>query len=425
MHDYQEPSLPLSVKQFRHALNAGLGRARMHLDKYGLSSELNHVVLDSALKCRFYDPQVDGLPADWFADFCAAVEIIPQLLTAESGVEYWDQAWRFALLAAFTRRDYPGARTALYNSLIETEDGDLLGAEDLVEVEGADGLLYVARRLGALWRNQAPVSPDEGPLSEFDDAHSEGAALALLTTVAQTDLDIAAYVRVLSAIPPRAPKPPRIRPTPEELLEEIASSKTSRSGMTYLATGFSASELAPIRRLAMATSNEVVLENCLRALAACDSTPFDNDFVAFLSHPLAAVRHYAALTIAHSGSEAVADLGRLFLTTDLVVGLTLLRRSAKPPDLELILASLKPPLVSDDVHDIASAVLDVLDHSSVTPDRRLLLFVYEATPCHVCRHLAVKALLDSDTCPSWLLNEAAHDASDDIRGLAERAAMTT
>lgn len=425
MHDYREPSFPLSTEQFRHALNAGLGRARMHLDRYDLSSELRQAVLASAVTCPVYDPQVEGLPAEWFVDFCIAADIASELMLREPGGGHWDQAWRFALLAQFVRRGLPGARAALYDCLVATEKGDLLGAEDLVEVEGVAGLLYVARHLGAMWKVRAPVDPDDGPLIEFDQTQSKGAALALLTTAASSDSDINTYLQVLSARHPRAPSLPRRRPSPSEMLDTIASSAVVRPGLGYQVREYTEDEIAPIRRLASSTSNDLVLENCLRAMSGCKRLPFDEGLVAFLSHRAEMVRYFAARTIGnHREPDVIAEVGRRYLSNDPLVALTILRRSARASDLDQILESLTPPPEAT-AHDVALAVLNMLDESSLPPDPRMWLFVYEVTPCQTCRYLAVKGLSEVKSCPSWLLEEALFDANRDIRELASASPITT
>src|SRR5262245_36653366 len=122
MHDYSAPVFPLSRDEFANALHVGHGRARLHFDAFGIG-DLREVVLEAAVTCKIYDPQVEGFDAAWFADFCEAAQIVPTVIASSPGGGHWDGSWRCALLLQLALRGHDGAREALYQACQAVEHG--------------------------------------------------------------------------------------------------------------------------------------------------------------------------------------------------------------------------------------------------------------------------------------------------------------
>jgi hypothetical protein len=64
---------------------------------------------------------------------------------------------------------------------------------------------------------------------------------------------------------------------------------------------------------------------------------------------------------------------------------------------------------------LASDILDVFKVNMLPEAQRLLLFVYERTPCAICRGIAVDLLLGIGQAPEWLIDECKHDVYEPTR----------
>src|SRR5438874_10711010 len=150
MIEHSGPSLPLSREAFRHALQVGHGRARMHVDAFG-ASDFRDEILEAATVCKVYDPQVEELPTIWLADLCEDADIICEIVDRQPQGAYYDRELRCALLKEFVVRGHSAARQALYDACQDSEyGGELHGSDEIIEIDGAQGLLFVARKLGTL-----------------------------------------------------------------------------------------------------------------------------------------------------------------------------------------------------------------------------------------------------------------------------------
>jgi hypothetical protein len=88
MHDYTGPSYPLSREEFVHALRVGLGRTRVHAEKFGVC-QLRDDILEAATVCKTYDPQVEGLPAPWLAELCVEADIVDEIIARSPAGTDW------------------------------------------------------------------------------------------------------------------------------------------------------------------------------------------------------------------------------------------------------------------------------------------------------------------------------------------------
>jgi hypothetical protein len=81
--------------------------------------------------------------------------------------------------------------------------------------------------------------------------------------------------------------------------------------------------------------------------------------------------------------------------------------------------SRPPPADPDVAHDIGAGILDI---AAAQPQPELsgcLVWVYENTPCAICRERSVRSLLERERASDGLLLECVWDCSEAIRTLAK------
>jgi len=422
MHDYSEPSFPLERAAFTSALHAGRGRARMHLDAYDVR-DYQDVVHAAATTCHVYDPQVEGLPSAWFVPFCEGAEVVSPLISQVPSGSHWDKVWHCRLLFEFAQRGYEGARKALYRACDATEYGGLFGAEDIVVLDGADGLVFVARKLGQLLMSEPSRTLDESAVNEYDTQFGEGAAVTVLGALSVTDAAIAAYLKhLLETTNERASSPARRRRSVDATVRKVLAAKTSQLGLSYWARDCTEAELEPLFRIALSDVEPIVIENALRCLSGARTLPLRPDLLPLVRHPDRSVRTFAARVLGRHVDLRVREAGLSVLAQDIATALELLRVNATAEDATTIIASLLPIPDAADQHGVAFDVVQMLDRCPDLRQPSLALYVYEHSPCQNCRGSAVQHLVASNACPPWVLSEGRFDASERVRELVGQTA---
>jgi hypothetical protein len=417
VHFRTELELPLSREEFRRALRAGLGRARLHVDQFGAEG-VRDDILAAATSCQIYDPQVDGFHADWLAELCVQAELAERVIAQPAQGEYWDRAARCRLLKELALLGYPSARTALYAACErQAGSGDVFACGEIVELDGAAGLRFVARKLGRWLAADAAFWVDDIMLWIFDEAHGKGAGAALLQAEAPADAAIQRYLAGIARTQELRQKAPRPVVSAQAAVEAIVSADRRLTWIRGWGRRASASELAALLPLVTPTATPIVLENVFHCLSGAKQPPFDPSFLQLLEHADANVRDACTRTLARVRHPAVRAAGLATLPTDLETALTLLQSSAEPEDAATILAALRSPADhDDDPHGVLADLVGLFEHSQLR-EPLLALHVYEHSHCMHCRKNAVKHLLAHSAAPLWLQAECARDASEDIRQL--------
>lgn len=424
MRDYSAPSLPLSRSNFSNALHVGHGRARLHLDTFGIG-DLRDVVLEAAITCKTYDPQVEGFYAAWFADFCEGAQIVPTVIATSPGGEHWDKAWRCALLAQFALRGHSGARDALYRTCREVEHGELYGVDEIIELDGVDGLAFVANKLGQLILVDRSPAVDGTEFWSFDAEHGEGAALRVLEELSAASSPIHAYLtRVREKVSTGPTSSTWRRLSVDEQVAVILAAKRPIHGLGPWARDLGDDALLPILRIALSHDESSVIENALRCLSGSRVLSFTPELWPLVRHSDANIRLFAARALGRHIDTSVRETGVALLAEDTPTALELLRRNALPEDGNTLSKSLS---YVDDIHErhsICSHVNQLLEDCPGVREPGLALYVYEHSPCRHCRASAVRHLRAWDACPGWLLDEGRFDASEEIRELVAQVRMS-
>ncbi|MFI5385722.1 MAG: hypothetical protein ACHQ50_06335 [Fimbriimonadales bacterium] len=102
----------------------------------------------------------------------------------------------------------------------------------------------------------------------------------------------------------------------------------------------------------------------------------------------------------------------------IVNGIGVLRRNAVPGDEPAFLRAVAKLTHEDDIH---GAGIDLRGLGNELDTRDIRIWVYETTPCSLCREGAVKRLIESGRAPEELLRECLLDCDDYTRELATKA----
>ncbi len=450
------PKMKLTKLEFSAALKRGQGRALQYVRQHGVS-EVADFVLESCLKNPAYDRQCEGSRAAWlfrmFQDsedyerFSAA--ILSALSSLPSEADSYDLEHLCELAALMAKAGDEATASALRSRVLGQPlnwPHSLYGCQPLVALDGVPAVIALARRFGQLLIEE----PDERPPSVdylTEDLGILDVAAQELRQLAETDGDIKRYLdneEVYAARERESQKKPpeerrqevRERARKELTLDGILNDAARRVGEypgRYMRFGKYATddELRIVLQRLLEETQETV---CLRLLWIFRRRPLPE------LHPkiwqLAdskddALRYAAVEALAQSQDPRIGELGRSRLRSGAFTAsdsdtLDLFIRNYQPHDEQLILSALT--LLSpdeDEAHSLGSSLLKIRQENTACTSLDILKWVYESTPCTVCRHIAVEQMAAIGGVPPEIVAECLDDADEDLRHLAKESAVAT
>lgn len=444
------PEQKLTRLEFAAALKRGQGRALLFVRQHGLS-EVSDLVLDACLADPVYDRQCEGSRAAWifqmfqdsgdYGRFSEAIVSALSLFSSEANC--YDLKHLCELAALMAKAGDEAAAVALRLRVLTQSlkvSNALCGCRPLVLLDGVPAVIVLARRFGQLLKERSDERPPSvdyltAGLGIHDDAVKE------LRRLAETDGDIKHYPESEQdyAVHERESR----KESPEErqkAVRENVRQKLTLDGMLndayrevgnypsrYMRFGEYATDdelKIAFLRLIEETQERV----CLRLLWIFRraSLPDLHPRTWQLADAKDDVLRGAALqALAQNKDSRIGELGRARLRSGAFTAkdsdtLDLLIRNFCPQDEQLILAALATlsPDV-DEAHNLGSSLLDICDANTSCASLGMLKWVYEFTPCTLCRYSSVKQMAVIGEVPQEILAECLDDANEDLRNLAE------
>lgn len=428
-----------TAETFRKALRKGQGRALQAVLAEGRLID-EEAMLDACLRDRSYDPQLEAERAPWLIDILTAAESVdrfqtPILEALSRSDDTWDLEQLCELAEVYAQRGSEKARKALYRTWDRSPDPSApwLAAEQILRLDGLDGLLYIAERRGAAVRRGDKNWGLHDIIRDAEGICGPKAVADALEASALRSANVAAFAKQAEEERQRHLEQASedwvglrkgVQAIPlAQVLDAIESRSPGLSNHMLGRWGRRTDEDS-LQRVAEGLLRETDPERLVRYLAVFSRRPlpeFDARLIGLLDHAHASVRHRAARALAENEAQAVRDLALNRLKDGKADGgtLGLLKRNYRAGDHRLIESSLAECEDPDEAHDICWGLRDVFDQAGRTEGTGCMLFGYEQTPCSNCRQVFFAWLTDRGEAPAEVTAECRFDANPDIRSLAE------
>ena len=430
-----------TAETFRKALRKGQGRALQAVLAEGRLID-EEAMLDACLHDRSYDPQLEAERAPWLIDILTAAESVDRFQTpildalSRSG-DTWDLAQLCELAEVYAQRGSEKARKALYRAWDRSPDPSApwLAEEQILRLDGLEGLLYIAERRGAAVRRGDENWGLHDTIRDAEGICGPKAVADALETSALRSADVAAFAKqaeeerrrhLEQASEDRVGLRKEVQALPlAQVLDAIEGKSTGLSNHMLSRWGRRADEDS-LQCVAEGLLRETDPERLVRYLAVFSRRPlpkFDAGLIGLLDHDDADVRRGAARALSENEAPALRDLALSRLEDGKADGdtLGLLKRNYRAGDHRLVEARLAECEDPDETHDICWGLRDVFDQADRSEGAGCVLFGYEQTPCSNCRQVFFAWLMDRGEAPAEVTAECRFDANPDIRELAESA----
>ena len=410
--------LPLTKSEFSRAMRLGHGRALMHVREFGLW-EVQDEVLHAWVKNLVFDTQCEDSRARWLAEFIDGVPdwLVDPLLDAYAmSVENRDPFQMAELLCVLAKRGCGKARQALYHQFRNTDWG-FLGEEELLELDGAQALLWMVQKLNSsenieAWRL-------EGLIGSYDFVYGEGEGRKLLSQ---------APGREAKAFLARISEPRQRLIGPRQRLEhlngvgfiEAAHQKQiSVGGVRSWSLRATPEELQAVAAALKTTDDPEALQLFLRCFQSTGLPEYWAGLIDFANHQVYEVRWLALWVLGHHHHPDVRSLAlqRLEENRTGEGEFKLLVRNFEKGDAKRILAALRrlPSMEEHDFHWLLGDILEVAKANPLKESLALLVYAYEKMPCTNCRQKAVLEMRRRGDLPDWIFRESHFDCDFELR----------
>ena len=412
-----EPIFPLSPAAFKAALASGHGRAMIHARRHGLDG-LKDLILEATCFSAVYDTQCNGYAAPWVAELCRIAGVVDEFIAREP--ERVDLSLRSALLKEFVMEGHVNALPALYASCRFVQgDGNFAGLCEIIDIEGERGFLFAARKMGEHLLAHSDWWVDEEIVDRFDSQAGPGCGMALLEEGCRQDPALAAFYWGLQKHRKRRPSvdKPRPHPSVSEMIERIHLGGEKIFDADDWGKDASPEEREQVAGMDFRRLPVLGLWNYLHYFSGIGLPMLEDAHLELLRHPDEGVRDMMVQVLSHHADERVRQEAlRALGEGELYRALELFHESVRPEDMAAILEALDSPQVRGDIdfrHSVSLELIRLLEGPA--PDLDVALWVYEHSPCMICRQGAVKVMSGMPDFPEWVARECRQDASGDIR----------
>ncbi|MDD1017318.1 hypothetical protein [Pseudomonas rubra] len=423
-------TLPITRSAFAAALRTGHGRVAQQIEQQGCSG-FEDLIIEACLTCLAHDPQVEAERAPWLFSIIERAQLQEMVFEAikakglaPSCEDRHDLNQRSALLKALAVAGMDNAKTLLYASLARMPDtADVIAADDIVTLDGVEGLIHVARQLGQWLQADADFWVDETLYGQFAAAPGAEQGLALLARAAASDADIARYLaevrKTRESVTGCTPDASLAAYTASDIVAHLHN-KPADPCHWFRGWGAQASgdQREAIFMALMKTEQPEHAKRLFKCFAKTGAPRFEQRLLRWVDQPDKSLRWAAVTALATVKHPELRKTAKhLMAGGDITNGIALLVKNFVEGDFSTCLEQLARLENPDELHRAVGQLLRLCEANPGNQALDCLLYVYEHSPCSTCRKQAVKALIDTNTAPGWLLLEAAFDVDPDTRAL--------
>lgn len=411
--------------KLRHALHLGLGRAIFYAQEQDLRP-FRDVILDTCLHCYSYDTDVEGTRSDFMYELLQALpdkqfffdEVLKSLKDCGDDA---DAVQRFHMAARLAFDGSEAAKQAVYNYYSPGPRRGVNIGLDFLTLDGLQGLLFVADKIGALLIAQ-PAEADSGwLLRKSIEICGEPATWDALREEAIGNPRIAAFLESLQER--ESHKSNWLRDIQSWTYAELWAHKSRNKAYVQHKWGETANDnelrLAAEGLVAAKTPKEQLFH--LRIFGR-RAFPLDPGLIIALTDieeervGWAAIKALANIEHPSVRAEAIRQVENNGRWRGEAIDL--LARNFQPGDHRLALDWFLREEDKESIHAFGMDLRNLWDaHPEPVLERTMLESLYEKTPCSHCRGFTVDRLIKLGSLSDEMRRECGLDADEDVREL--------
>ncbi|MGI0118257.1 hypothetical protein [Zooshikella sp. RANM57] len=413
-------------ESFKKSIKNGTGEAILLL-KENPSANFDQYILKACTHNLAYDPQCEGSRAEYLFEILSLArnkekivnEIIRQLNSPNK--EYWDIQLLFDLAAIIAKQGNQEAKKAIYQRYSNNLNPEFEFADTnvLVALDGLNGLKFVAETQGRKIELDHDYWVDDRQLQVCKEYFPESSPKNYLAQKAQSNKYINVYLTKIEEIESLRTENATIRGkrSLSQLLKLIDEGKRIP---IIAGKWLTDEEVVSVAKLLLHEKDEKKIEAYLRLLLRA-KYPLDiSNLLPLLITDNKQIKHSILRILSKIKDNQIRELIDKNYTdlTYLNDHLEFFVSNFFEKDLKVLSRILDTLDDDDEIHYFGMIIKDIFDGNSIKHPRNLLVKLYSATNCSICRESFIKILISANQISDKILRELRYDCERDIRQLA-------
>lgn len=416
-------------RQFFNSLKRGTGEAYL-LVKDNPKIDFSNHIIKGALNIYAYDGQSEGNRAQYIFDIISISKqkdkirkaILQGLANEEEHT--WNLTHLFALAKLFAEQDDIEVKQAMYGRFLNPsiEYSDWVGAYEILELDGLNGLLYVAEKFGKFIEQNPDDVQDDWIIKHFQDENKNIKVLEELQNKAKSNQFIRIYLENIKRTKATQAKH-KTKPTKyKNIIDEVLNSKP------FISCNRKRNPTSEeINQVAIQLISETDKSNIERLLDifVCYKFPFDSqiilDFAKQKPTSKNRIVEYAIYALKHLKSKDIRNfaLDKIQIAKNPIDYLEILVSNYKSGDFQLLSEIANKTKSEHKIEQLAGIYSDIFKANKTKECKEPLEILYNKMNCAIHRKGIVEILIENKVISDKIKQEIKFDCDLETRKLAE------
>ena len=408
-------------QQFKRSIKCGTGEAYFILKK-NPTRNFSKIILDAAKNNYAYDGQSEGNRAEYIVrliDLCNQKEEIESELIKELNLAIdntWDVDQLFGINAIFAKRGNDKAKKAIYKRYRKNKfESDWLGQEEIVHLDGLDGLKIIVETRGKSLEKNKDDWEDSFFIDWFQEENPKLEVYKELKKTARRNKFIKKYLQtILKSKKKSKTRTKRVRITYKQVAQNIDQIKTvpiSPRGIRELTQ----LEIEKLANDFLAESNPLKQEKYLRIFSRRKYPLEYNPILAIAkgkNKKNTRLVEFACESLKYFQGKDIRKfaLEKLKATNRPSDYLYLLVSNYKKGDAKLLYTIVAKYRNQDVIHSLVYGLIEIYKNNDVTECRKRLELIYNKMTCGIHRHELLEILYKNKALSKKILKEIEFDS---------------
>lgn len=416
-------------RQFFDSLKRGTGEAYILL-KGNRNIDFSDLIIKGAIKNYSYDNQSEGSRADYIYRLIRnskqkdkVVKSVLTKLVAKKN-DYYGLDQMCDLAVKFYKVGHLEAKTALYDRFEKNslEDYEFCGQDQLMEIDGINGILKVAEIVGKTLFENPDEYEESWRIDYFQKRHKSIDIYSELKKASTKNEYIKAYYDSILKNKWTLPRRRKIKKFTYELIKESIQNKRYGLLSSKRNNELTDEEVEKLAKEFLVEKDNVLKERYLRFFSS-RKFPFDYKpifKIASGKNPKKTrIVEYAVESLKYFSAKEIRQLALEKISTkkNPCDYLNLLVSNYKKGDCKLLTEIANRSDDYDYIHSIVYGFIDIYESNSTKECKEPLETIYNKMNCGLHRKDIVKILLDNKVLSDKIFAELEFDSDDSIRKL--------
>lgn len=419
-------------RQFFDSLKRGTGEAYILL-KGNRNIDFSDLIIKEAIKNYSYDNQSEGSRADYIYRLIRyskqkdkVVKSVLTKLVAEKN-DYYGLDQMCDLAVKFYKAGHLEAKTALYDRFEKNslEDYEFCGQDQLMEIDGINGILKVAEIVGKILFENPDEYEESWRIDYFQKRHKSIDIYSELKKASTKNKYIKAYYDSILKNKWTLPRRRKIKKFTYELIKESIQNKRYGFLSSKRNNELTDEEVEKLAKEFLVEKDNVLKERYLRFFSS-RKFPFEYKpifKIASGKNPKnTRIVEYAVASLKYFSAKEIRQLAleKIITKKNPCDYLNLLVSNYKKGDCKLLTEIVNRSDDYDYIHSIVFGFIDIYESNSTKECKEPLETIYNKMNCGLHRKDIVKILLDNKVLSNKIFAELEFDSDDSIRKLYKK-----